>query len=171
MDTHNCVNHVEQIAVVPLAVSESGRPILIKYNIGDFTTYLFHFMGQTVFGTHTDEVVAYCADRLKKLHGRRLAVGDWPPVSAPEAVVYILLLAVGGEYDAHVAALGRNHPFHALPVHGSVAGCATVPDKQVGMQVVEAVIPHGYLEGLPGFNPRFPITGKACGNVNPHRLN
>ena len=46
------------LIALDVAVNEQGRPVLIEYNIGGFTTYLFHFTGQTVFGPYTSEVVS-----------------------------------------------------------------------------------------------------------------
>ena len=40
-----------------ITVDPSLRPILIEYNLGGFTTYFFHFTGQTPLGSFTDEVI------------------------------------------------------------------------------------------------------------------
>lgn len=47
------------LLALDIAVDEQGEPVLIEYNIGGFTTYLFHFTGQTLFGPYTDEVIEY----------------------------------------------------------------------------------------------------------------
>ena len=49
-----------RLLALDIAVSDKEKPMLIEYNIGGFTTYLFHFTGQTVFGPWTDEVIAHC---------------------------------------------------------------------------------------------------------------
>ncbi len=46
------------LIALDIAINEQGRPILIEYNIGGFTTYLFHFTGQTVLGPYTEEVIS-----------------------------------------------------------------------------------------------------------------
>ena len=55
----SCVGPHHLLAL-DITVSDKEKPMLIEYNIGGFTTYLYHFTGQTVFGHWTDEVVAYC---------------------------------------------------------------------------------------------------------------
>ena len=47
-----------RLLALDIAVNEKVKPMLIEYNIGGFTTYLFHFTGQTVFGPYTDEVIS-----------------------------------------------------------------------------------------------------------------
>lgn len=46
------------LIALDITVDDKEKPMLIEYNIGGFTTYLFHFTGQTVFGPYTDEVIA-----------------------------------------------------------------------------------------------------------------
>ena len=48
------------LLALDIALTPQEKPILIEYNIGGFSSYLFHFTGQTVFGPWTEEVVAYC---------------------------------------------------------------------------------------------------------------
>ncbi len=46
-----------RLLALDIALDTSGTPILVEYNIGGFTTYFFHFTGQTVLGPYTDEVI------------------------------------------------------------------------------------------------------------------
>ena len=50
-----------RLAALDIALRADGRPVLIEYNIGGFSSYLFHFTGQTLFGPYTDEVIDYCS--------------------------------------------------------------------------------------------------------------
>lgn len=48
------------LLALDIALASNEKPMLIEYNIGGFSAYLFHFVGQTVFGPYTGEVVDYC---------------------------------------------------------------------------------------------------------------
>lgn len=48
------------LLALDITVDDKEKPMLIEYNIGGFTTYFFHFTGQTVLGPWTDEVIAWC---------------------------------------------------------------------------------------------------------------
>lgn len=52
----NQLNHT-RLTALDIAIRADGTPVLIEYNIGGFSTYFFHFTGQTVFGPYTDEVL------------------------------------------------------------------------------------------------------------------
>ncbi len=54
-----CISDHHLIAM-DIAVRDSGSPVLLEYNIGGFSSWLFHFTGKTVFGQWTDEVINYC---------------------------------------------------------------------------------------------------------------
>ena len=54
------------LLALDIALTPQEKPMLIEYNIGGFSSYLFHFTGQTVFGPWTDEVVAYCLEQRGK---------------------------------------------------------------------------------------------------------
>ncbi len=47
-----------RLAALDIALRIDGTPVLIEYNIGGFSSYLFHFSGQTVFGLYTSEVIS-----------------------------------------------------------------------------------------------------------------
>ena len=47
------------LLALDITVTAQKKPMLIEYNIGGFSPYLFHFTGQTIFGWWTDEVVTY----------------------------------------------------------------------------------------------------------------
>ena len=59
LDVSRGIAH-HRLLALDIAVNDKGKPMLIEYNIGGFTTYLYHFTGQTVFGPWTDEVIAHC---------------------------------------------------------------------------------------------------------------
>lgn len=48
---------------IDVALTESGRPLLIEYNINAFGYRVIQYTGQKVFGEFTDEVITYCAQR------------------------------------------------------------------------------------------------------------
>ena len=54
------------LIALDITVNDKEKPMLIEYNIGGFTTYFFHFTGQTVLGPWTDEVISY----IKPLQGQ-----------------------------------------------------------------------------------------------------
>ena len=43
-----------------IALTESGNPILIEYNLNSFGFWAFMLTGQEVFGKYTDEIITYC---------------------------------------------------------------------------------------------------------------
>ncbi len=51
------------LLALDIAMTEKEKPMLIEYNIGGFSSYLFHFTGQTVFGPWTDEVIRWVRAR------------------------------------------------------------------------------------------------------------
>lgn len=63
LDVARHIPHHHLLAL-DIAVTPTEKPMLIEYNIGGFSSYLFHFVGQTVFGPWTEEVVRY----LSKSH-------------------------------------------------------------------------------------------------------
>lgn len=54
-----------RLIALDVALTESGRPILIEYNIGCFSYWLFQYTGQTVFGPFTNEIITFCKQRGK----------------------------------------------------------------------------------------------------------
>lgn len=52
-----------RLLALDITVTDKEKPMLIEYNIGGFTTYFFHFTGQTVLGPWTDEVISYIKPR------------------------------------------------------------------------------------------------------------
>jgi len=50
--------HRSRLAALDIALRADGTPVLIEYNIGGFSSFLYHFTGQTVFGNYTDEVIS-----------------------------------------------------------------------------------------------------------------
>lgn len=51
-----CIPH-HRLLALDIAITPTEKPMLIEYNIGSFSSYLFHYTGQTVFGPYTDEVI------------------------------------------------------------------------------------------------------------------
>lgn len=51
------------LLALDIALSAKEKPMLIEYNIGGFSSYLFHFTGQTVFGPWTEEVIRWVRAR------------------------------------------------------------------------------------------------------------
>lgn len=51
-----CIPH-HRLLALDIAVTPKEKPMLIEYNIGSFSSYLFHYTGQTVFGLFTPEVI------------------------------------------------------------------------------------------------------------------
>ncbi len=46
-----------------IAIKNDGTPILIEYNIGACSFWLFMYVGQSVFGEYTDEVIEYAREK------------------------------------------------------------------------------------------------------------
>ena len=63
-DVGRCL-HRTRLAALDIALRMDGSPVLIEYNIGGFSSFLYHFTGQTVFGKYTDEVVSLIAQRRR----------------------------------------------------------------------------------------------------------
>lgn len=59
---HNVANAIpdHHLIALDIAMDESGNPIVLEYNIGGFSAYLFYQVGQLPFGSYTDEVINYC---------------------------------------------------------------------------------------------------------------
>lgn len=50
-----------RMLALDIALTKELEPILIEYNIDQFSYWLFQYSGQTVFGGYTDEVIDYCS--------------------------------------------------------------------------------------------------------------
>ena len=48
------------LLALDIALDEKGKPVVLEYNIGGFSAYLFHQVGQPPLAGHTDEVIAFC---------------------------------------------------------------------------------------------------------------
>lgn len=59
-----------RLLALDITVNAAGKPVLVEYNIGGFTTYLFHFTGQTVLGSYTREVIAHCRQHIRTQNSR-----------------------------------------------------------------------------------------------------
>lgn len=55
------------LLALDIALCENEKPMLVEYNIGGFSAYIFHHVGQTVFGAFTDEVIDYVKSRRPRL--------------------------------------------------------------------------------------------------------
>lgn len=49
-----------RLVALDIAVDKNNNPILIEYNIGGFSYWLFQFSGQVAIEGFTDEVIEYC---------------------------------------------------------------------------------------------------------------
>ena len=57
------IPHLRLIAA-DIALDESGKPILLEYNIKSFSYWLYMLTGQEVFGDYTDEIINFCKCRI-----------------------------------------------------------------------------------------------------------
>lgn len=55
--------HHHRLLALDIALSGSGKPFLIEYNIDSFSYWLFMLTGQEVFGEYTDEIIDYCSKK------------------------------------------------------------------------------------------------------------
>ena len=62
----NRILHHRLIAL-DIALDKNGNPVLVEYNLGLFSYWLFMYTNQEVFGEYTDEVIAYCKQQYRKL--------------------------------------------------------------------------------------------------------
>ena len=60
LQVSGCVPH-QHLLAIDIAVRADGSPVIIEYNIGGFSSYFYHFTGQTVFGFYLGEVMRYCS--------------------------------------------------------------------------------------------------------------
>ena len=49
-----------RMLALDIAIRANGKPILIEYNIDQFSYWLFQYAGQEVFDRYTEEIVQYC---------------------------------------------------------------------------------------------------------------
>lgn len=49
-----------RLLALDLTVDKEGKPLLIEYNIGGFSYWLFEFTNQKPLGNYTDEIIDYC---------------------------------------------------------------------------------------------------------------
>ena len=56
-----------RLIALDIALDKNGNPVLIEYNLGMFSYWLFMYTNQEVFGEYTDEVIAYCKKQYPKL--------------------------------------------------------------------------------------------------------
>lgn len=56
-----------RLIALDIALDKDGNPILIEYNLGMFSYWLFMYTNQEVFGEYTDEVIDYCKKQYPKL--------------------------------------------------------------------------------------------------------
>ena len=56
-----------RLVALDIALDKNGDPVLIEYNVGQFSYWLFMYTNQEVFGEYTDEVIAYCKKQYPKL--------------------------------------------------------------------------------------------------------
>ena len=55
-----------RLLALDIAVKSDGKPVLIEYNLGNFSYWLFMYTNQEVFGPFTDEIIDYCKTKLSK---------------------------------------------------------------------------------------------------------
>lgn len=48
---------------IDMAIDKNGKPVVVEYNIGGFSSHAGYHVGQTVFGPYTDEVIDFCLKR------------------------------------------------------------------------------------------------------------
>ena len=56
-----------RLVALDIALDKNGEPVLIEYNLGMFSYWLFMYTNQEVFGEYTDEVIDYCKKQYPKL--------------------------------------------------------------------------------------------------------
>ena len=56
-----------RLIALDIALDKNGNPVLIEYNVGQFSYWLFMYTNQEVFGEYTDEVIDYCKKQYPKL--------------------------------------------------------------------------------------------------------
>jgi hypothetical protein len=56
-----------RLIALDIALDKNGEPVLIEYNLGMFSYWLFMYTNQEVFGEYTDEVIDYCKKQYPKL--------------------------------------------------------------------------------------------------------
>ncbi len=47
-----------------VTLDEEGRPMLIEYNLGGFSYWLFQYTNQPALGDHLNEIIEYCKNKL-----------------------------------------------------------------------------------------------------------
>lgn len=55
-----------RLIALDIALKEDGEPILVEYNIGQFSFWLFMYTNQEVFGEYTDEIIEFCKKQYPK---------------------------------------------------------------------------------------------------------
>lgn len=51
------------LIALDITLNEDGTPMVLEYNIGYFSAYLFNQVGQPPLGGYVDEVIAYCLQK------------------------------------------------------------------------------------------------------------
>lgn len=54
-----------RLLALDIAMDMNGKPVLLEYNIGTFSYWLYMYTNQVVFGKYTDEIIDYCR-RMKR---------------------------------------------------------------------------------------------------------
>jgi len=57
-----CIPH-HHLFALDVAIDKNGKPMLLEYNIGGFSSHAGYHVGQTVFGPYLPEVIDYCSRR------------------------------------------------------------------------------------------------------------
>lgn len=60
-----CIPH-HHLFALDMAIDANGKPVLLEYNIGGFSSHAGYFCGQTVFGQYTDEVISWVLARARR---------------------------------------------------------------------------------------------------------
>lgn len=56
----------QRLLALDIMLDHKGCPRLIEFNVGGFSAWLFQFTNGSVFGSYTDEIIAYCKENVKK---------------------------------------------------------------------------------------------------------
>ena len=61
-----------RLLALDIMIDSLGNPRLIEINVGGFSGWLFQFTTGTVLKEHTDEVIDYCVNYMRKTGTFRL---------------------------------------------------------------------------------------------------
>lgn len=62
----DCVQH-QNLLALDVMLDINNMPRLIEINLKGFSSWLFLFSGQSVWGDYTDEIIDYCCEKKKEL--------------------------------------------------------------------------------------------------------